>query len=403
MTASGEVGSRYSELPTRRDPGPASIVHGLSPLLSNMSADHAPLRILDASLNRASEGLRVVEDYVRFVLDDGHLTEQIKILRHELAAIGAAIPLTERHSARDAQQDVGTVVNTPNAASRANAWDVCAASLERAKQSLRSLEEFSKLAAPALAAQFESLRYRLYTLEAALGRTVDAVQRLADVRLCILVDGGRSEVEFGELIEQLMMAGVDAIQLRDKGLGDRELIARARRLAGAARDGVGNPSPGPSPPRRIFDLQGRGISRPLVIINDRPDIAAIVDADGVHLGQDDMSVKDARAIVGPRKLVGVSAHSIEQARAAVLAGANYLGVGPVFPSKTKDFDVFAGVDLLRRVAAEIRLPALAIGGITHENLSAVLAAGFHRIAVSSAVTDAADSAHAAKMLRAALR
>jgi len=365
------------------------------------------LRILDASLNRAGEGLRVVEDYVRFVLDDVHLTEQFKTLRHDLASAGAALPLPERHAARDTLEDVGTEVTTPSETRRTEAWDVCVASLERVKQSLRSMDEYSKLAGQDVSAPFEALRYRLYTLEAALGRTRDALERLADVRLYVLVDGRQSEAEFAGLVEQLVAAGVDAIQIRDKGLSDRELVARARLLHRIALQP--RALPGGQFARRCASPKnpraepGAAMTRSLVIVNDRADIAAIVDADGVHLGQDDITVKDARAIVGPRKLIGVSTHSIEQARKAVLAGANYIGVGPTFPSATKSFEDFPGLGLLKQVAAEIRLPAFAIGGITEENLSDVLAAGFRRIAVSSAVIDAADSAHAAKMLRSALQ
>ena len=115
--------------------------------------------------------------------------------------------------------------------------------------------------------------------------------------------------------------------------------------------------------------------RHFAIINDRADIAAAVGADGVHVGQEDLSVKDARAIVGTRMLIGVSTHNIEQARAAVLDGANYLGAGPTFASRTKSFDDFAGLDYLREVSSEIRLPTFAIGGITAENLPSVMAAG----------------------------
>jgi thiamine-phosphate pyrophosphorylase len=368
-----------------------------------MSTNHAVLRILDASLNRAGEGLRVVEDYVRFVLDDAHLTEQFKRLRHDLAAAGAALPLPERHTARDTQHDVGATVTTPSEAQRSDAWDTCVASLERVKQSLRSLEEFAKVAAPNAAEEFERLRYRLYTLEAAVGRTVDAIERLADVRLYVLVDGRESEADFTALIEQLLAAGVDAMQLRDKRLSDRELIARARRVCqvrfqprALPGGSAASDSRAPHDPRAE---PGAARARPLVIINDRPDVAAIVDADGVQLGQEDMSVKDARAIVGPRKLIGVSIHSIEQARSAVLAGANYIGAGPTFPSKTKEFDAFPGIALLRQVAAEIRLPAFAIGGISKENVSQVLGAGFSRIAVSSAITEATEPRTAAAKLR----
>jgi len=367
--------------------------------------DHGAIRVLDASLNRATEGLRVVEDYVRFVLDDRHLTEQFKRLRHDLAAAGALLPLAERHAARDTQADVGTTVSTPSEGVRGDAWQVCVASLERVKQSLRSLEEFSKVAKPSATAdfrhaagEFERLRYWLYTLEAAVGRTVDAVERLAEARLYVLIDGGESEAAFVALVEELVAARVDVLQLRAKGLDDRELLSRARRLVAvagshpaAAGDDV-NPSPSPS-------LRGRGT---LVIINDRPDIAALADADGVHLGQDDLRVKDAREIVGPRRLIGVSTHSIDQARAAVLNGANYLGVGPTFPSQTKSFDEFPGLEFVRNVAAEIRLPAFAIGGITSQNVGQVMAAGLRRVAVASAVTAAAKPQAAATALRAML-
>jgi thiamine-phosphate pyrophosphorylase len=357
--------------------------------------DHAAIRVLDASLNRATEGLRVVEDYLRFVLDDRHLTEQFKRLRHDLAAAGGGLPLAERHAARDTRADVGTTVSTPSEGIRQDAWEVCIASLERVKQSLRSLEEFSKVAKPQAAGEFERLRYWLYTLEAAVGRTVDANERLANARLYVLIDGGASEAAFTALVNELIAAGVDVIQLREKRLCDRELIARGRLLVSACRVVRDDASAG-SP-----DLARSGLA-PLVIINDRPDVAALVDADGVHVGQEEMCVKDARSIVGPRRLVGVSTHSIEQARAAVLDGANYLGVGPTFPSKTKSFDAFPGLQFVRQVAAEIRLPAFAIGGIDATNVGEVVAAGLRRVAVASAVTGAAEPQAAAEALRATL-
>jgi len=133
-------------------------------------------------------------------------------------------------------------------------------------------------------------------------------------------------------------------------------------------------------------------------MNDRPDLAVLARADGVHVGQEELSVKDARTMVGPEALIGVSTHSIEQARQAVLDGANYLGVGPVFPSGTKHFDRFPGVELLRAVTAEIRLPVFAIGGIGLNNLAEVLQTGIRRIAVSGAVLNAPDPAATARGL-----
>lgn len=349
---------------------------------SGRSSQLGGQRILDASLNRANEGLRVAEDYLRFVLEDAHLTGLVKRLRHGLAETGSGLPWAARYQARDTRHDVGTKITTPTETRRVDTWDVCLASLERVKQSLRSLEEYSKVSSPELAARFEALRYQWYTIEAALGRTTDALARLANTRVCVLIDGRDSAEAFSALATSLMAAGVGMLQLRDKHLETTTLVQRARLLG---------------------ELAAGHRRRPLVIVNDRADIAAAANVDGVHLGQTDMGVKDARTIVGCRQLVGVSTHTIEQARAAVLDGANYLGVGPTFPSSTKRFDELAGLDFLRQVAAEIRLPAFAIGGITAGNLAAVLATGIRRVATSGAVLQAAAPAEAAKGLLNALQ
>jgi thiamine-phosphate pyrophosphorylase len=335
----------------------------------------AIFRILDAALNRAAEGLRVVEDYVRFALDDPFLTSETKSLRHDLAAAAAAIRLSDRHAARDTVHDVGTAVSTSTEQDRSDLRAVCLANLKRSEQSLRSLEEYGKLADAAFAQTIESLRYRLYTLERVIDIGRLSREQLGSVRLCVLVDGGESAAAFELLVTGLIDAGVRMIQLRDKRLDDGELIGRARLLR-----------------------QLTGSSDTLAIVNDRADVAAAVRADGVHLGQGDLTVRDARTIVGTQMLVGVSSHNIGQARAAVLDGANYLGAGPTFPSQTKSFDKFAGLDYLRAVAAEIRLPTFAIGGITAENLPDVLITGISRIAVGSAVTAAGEPASAAREL-----
>jgi thiamine-phosphate pyrophosphorylase len=128
-----------------------------------------------------------------------------------------------------------------------------------------------------------------------------------------------------------------------------------------------------------------------------------VEADGIHVGQEDLSAKDARAIIGTRMLIGVSTHNIGQARAAVLDGANYLGAGPTFQSNTKSFDSFAGLHYLREVATETSLPTFAIGGITADNLADVLATGVRRVAAGAAITAATDPACAAQQLLGVLR
>jgi thiamine-phosphate pyrophosphorylase len=346
-----------------------------SPPSAAASEQTAALRMLDAAANRANEGLRVIEDYARFALDDAHLTQCCKDLRHELAAALAFVPAAARLAARETLADVGTTLAAAGEYVRPDLAALAAANAQRVEQSLRGLEECAKLLDRAAAAKFEAIRYRVYTLERSIHVTGDSRRRLAGVRLCVLVDGGSSPDDFARRVESLVAAGVPMLQLRDKNLGDRDLIDRARRMRAIVPAG-----------------------KSLFIVNDRPDVAALARADGVHLGQEDASVKDARAIVGPEMLIGVSTHSLEQARRAVLAGAGYIGVGPTFASSTKSFERLAGLDLARAVAGEITLPAFALGGINHENVGEVLAAGMTRVAVSAAVTAAADPAEAAREL-----
>jgi thiamine-phosphate pyrophosphorylase len=257
---------------------------------------------------------------------------------------------------------------------------VLAANLKRIQEALRSLEEYGKLIDPDAAARIEQLRYRSYTLERAVEITVRSNGRLAGAQLYVLIDGRATSETFERVARSLVDAGTSVLQLRDKNLADRDLLARGKLLRAVTHD-----------------------TSTLFIMNDRPDLAALCGADGVHVGQNELSVKDARSMIGPRALVGVSTHSIEQARQAVLDGADYIGVGPVFPSDTKSFDHFPGLDLLRAVRDEIRLPAFAIGGISLENVSPVLATGFSRIAVASAVINAEDPALAARRLMSRLR
>ncbi len=325
-------------------------------------------RLLDAAANRAGEALRVVEDYLRFVLNDGHLCGQCKQLRHDLTALLANLPMEKRLAMRQTDEDVGTTIATQREYQRYSSADVLHANFARLEESLRSLEEYAKIDTPPIAAHLEQFRYRVYTLHKAVGVTVDSIQRLADARLYVLIDGGESTVDFQVKCAAIVEAGVNIIQLRDKRLNDRELLERANILREIT-------SPTPT----------------LFIVNDRPDLALLAGADGVHVGQEELSVHQVRGIGGGEMLVGVSTHNIEQARQAVLDGANYIGVGPTFASSTKQFDDFPGLDFIRQVAAEIRLPAFAIGGITLDNVSQVIEAGLHRVAASAAIGDGDDA------------
>jgi thiamine-phosphate pyrophosphorylase len=199
--------------------------------------------------------------------------------------------------------------------------------------------------------------------------------RLEDCGLYLLVTRELCPRGAEDVIQAALSAGTRIVQVREKTLPDGDLLEWARLVREwTARAGA------------------------LLIINDRPDVAVLAEAEGVHLGQEDLPVREARRIVGPRRLVGVSTHTLEQARTAALDGADYVGVGPVFPSGTKAFDKFPGLELVREVSAEISLPAFAIGGISAENVEVVLAAGARRIAASSAVCAAPDPAEVSRKL-----
>ena len=187
----------------------------------------AMLRILDAAANRGREGLRVLEDWARFALDDTHLTACLKQIRHDLAAALAAIPWKERFATRETQADVGTEIHTASEFRREDVAQILTANFLRLQESLRSLEEFGKLADPAIGRSVEQIRYRAYTVQRAMEITRLGIQRLAGGRLYVLLDGRASVEEFERLAGQLIAAGVDVLQLRDKRLTDRELIDRA--------------------------------------------------------------------------------------------------------------------------------------------------------------------------------
>jgi thiamine-phosphate pyrophosphorylase len=336
-------------------------------------------RLLDAAGNRAREGLRVVEDYVRFALDDPMLTRRLKDVRHRLSEALGGLGLDDAIAARDTRGDVGTHISLPSESARESPRAVLAANFRRTTEALRSLEEFAKLRDPWLAGRFEGLRYDAYTLEKMTLTAATTHDRLGDARLYVLVGGQTTMGDLRWVVEEALAGGAQVIQLREKGLPDREVLARAREV-------------------RLLTIAAGA----RFIMNDRPDLARLASADGVHLGQDDLAVRDARRIVGTRALLGVSTHDPAQLERAVLDGAGYLGVGPVFATPTKDFEGLAGLSYVRQAAGAVTLPWFAIGGITEANVDEVLEAGATRVAVSAAVVQAPSPRRAAATLRARL-
>jgi thiamine-phosphate pyrophosphorylase len=204
------------------------------------------------------------------------------------------------------------------------------------------------------------------------GRVDDRRDRL-DKALLYLVCDERSD----EFLEAALDGGVDIVQLRIKDTPDEQVLEAAQRY------------------RRLCTAAGA-----LLIVNDRPDLALAADADGVHVGQDDVAVAAARAVVGADRLVGLSTHSPEQITGA--AGVDYIGVGPVHATPTKPGRPPVGLELVGYAAANCALPFFAIGGIDTTNVSAVRDAGARRVAIVRALTQAQDPESTARALRATL-
>lgn len=342
-------------------------------------SEHGITRLLDAAANRALEAFRVIEDFSRFVLDNRYLCGTLKSLRHELVSLLSQISPEERFAARETEQDIGTEIEGEHEYERTGIEDVLNANFSRLQESLRSLEEYSKLAYSPISKGIEKLRYRSYTIQKVLHSHLFSRHRLEKAKLYVLLDARSDEKEFRELAQTLISSGVDVIQLREKKQSDKIILERAKILRELTRE-----------------------KSVLFIMNDRPDLAVLSKADGIHIGQNELSIKDVRSIIGPEMLIGLSTHDISQVRSAILEGANYIGLGPVFPSKTKDFENFPGLDFLKEAASEIGLPAFAIGGIDLENLPQVLASGISRVAVGSAIIDSENPGEAVKCFRSIL-
>ena len=363
--------------PLNAEPEPIPLSADLpAPSLFDQTEADDLARIIDASANRAREGLRVIEDYVRFALGDPGLTRRVKDVRHRLGEACRSFDPDWLLGGRDTPGDVGTHVSAFDEGERGDARGVLIANYKRAAEALRSLEEYTKLSDQWIAGRFEGLRYDVYILEKQTLAAVAGRRGLGEARLYVLVGGLPTLGDLTWIVEEAIAGGADAIQYREKGLPDREVLRRAREL-------------------RIITAKARV---PL-ILNDRPDLARLANADGVHLGQDDVSVRDARRIVGPNALIGVSTHEPSQVEAAIREGANDLGVGPVFPSGTKDFEALAGLAFVQAVAESTQLPWFAIGGIDLGRIDDVIAAGALRVAVSGAILRADRPRDAARALK----
>jgi thiamine-phosphate pyrophosphorylase len=332
-------------------------------------------RILDANLDRAREGLRIVEEWCRFGLDDRPLTAECKDLRQELARWHTE----DIRSSRQTDSDVGTAITHDREMVREDLRSVLQANFCRVQEALRVLEEYGKLGWEELSVGCKQLRYRTYILESkVLGKeeSSSAASRREIIATASLYLVTSPHDRLLSVVEAALAGGLSIVQYRDKNADDKERLVLAKALR---------------------ELCSRW--QALFIVNDRIDIAAAVDADGVHLGQQDMPIQLAKQILGNDKIVGRSTTNPAEMQAAIAEKADYIGVGPVYETPTKAGKPAAGLDYVRYAKENATIPWFAIGGIDADNIGEVIAAGGRQVAVVRAIVNATDPQSVTQILQ----
>lgn len=317
----------------------------------------AVCRILDANLDRAREGLRIIEEWCRFGLNSIQLTGECKQLRQDLASWHTS----EIRATRDTPGDPGTGLTHPQEQQRAGLALLLQANFCRVEEALRVLEEYGKLYNPKMGGAFKQMRYQVYTLESKL-LGYQRQQLLASSHLYLVTSPSES---LFSVVEAALVGGLTLVQYRDKTADDDIRLTQSREL------------------RRLCKKYNA-----LFIVNDRLDLALAVDADGVHLGQQDMPIAIARQLLGPQRIIGRSTTNPDEMQRAVAEGADYIGVGPVYETPTKVGKAAVGLDYLRYAAQHSPIPWFAIGGIDVNNVNDVILAGATRVAVVRALMEA---------------
>ena len=331
--------------------------------------DRGVYRIIDANFNRAREAIRVAEEFCRFALNSPILTERAKSFRHELSGCLSKLDLGELLASRDTPGDVGIGKQVNGQLQRTDLKSCFIAAGKRLTEALRVLSEVTKAFNPKVSEKMESLRYTAYTLEKDIYLFSEAAEKFKQVQLYVIISSNLP-AEVLSLTFKCAAGGADCIQLRAKDIEDGKLFAMAEEFVKVCKE-----------------------ANVVSIINDRADVAAAAGADGVHLGQNDLPVEQARKILSVPAIIGKSTHSMQQLRAVCEENVTYAALGPVYSTRTKPAANPVGLDYLTQATsflAKSGIGHVAIGGITINNVREVLGAGVKTVAVCSAATEVPD-------------
>lgn len=320
------------------------------------SIQPAVWRILDANFDRAREGLRIIEEWCRFALNDAKLANECKQMRQDLGMWHTA----EIRAARNTAADVGTQLSHPREEQRTGVEQLLQANFCRVQEALRVLEEYGKLYSASVSSGCKQMRYQVYTLESNL-LIYRRRQMLKTAKLYLVTS---STPDLLLRVEAALKGGLTLVQYRDKQNNDVDRLTIATQMC------------------QLCHHYGA-----LFILNDRVDLALAVGADGVHLGQQDVSIAFARQFLGDQRIIGRSTTNPTEMTQAIADGADYIGVGPVYETPTKAGKAAAGLEYVQYAAKHATVPWFAIGGIDNTNIHDVLQAGAPAIAIVRAIME----------------
>ena len=333
------------------------VVMGSNPYKQKTEIQQVVYRILDTNLDRTREGLRIIEEWCRFGLNSTQLVAECKSLRQEVALWHTQ----KMKAARDTPGDAGTELSHEQEEKRSSIRSLLEANFCRVQEAMRVLEEYSKLYDTNMGKAFKQMRYRVYTLESNL-MGYQRHQMLLRSHLYLVTSPGEDLLS---TVEAALKGGLTLLQYREKTADDSVRLEQAKKL------------------RKLCHAYGA-----LFIINDRVDLSLAVDADGVHLGQQDMPIATARQLLGPQRLIGRSTTNMSEMQEAIAQGADYIGVGPVYETPTKADKAAAGLEYVSHAAKNSTIPWFAIGGIDANNVNDVIDAGAERVSVVRAIMQA---------------
>ncbi len=329
-------------------------------------------RIIDANINRVSEGLRVIEDIQRFMFNNEIMASGIRSLRHE---VRKSFRCKELLSYRQSTEDVGLKISqNSHLDQKASIDSLLISNFKRAEEGLRSIEESLKIMGYYTESKtYEIIRFKVYGMEKKI--LLNKEFPATDIYAILGEDfsKGKSNVQ---VTKELIASGVKIIQYREKSKSKKEIYEECKIIRRLTKE-----------------------SDVTLIVNDHISIALLIQADGIHIGQDDLPIEEVRKIA-PHMIIGLSTHNKDQARQAVDKGADYIGVGPIFQTTTKqNIEKSDGLEYLKWVKENIDLPYVAIGGIKEENVSQVKENGGYCFAMISELTGADNLAKKINSIR----